>query len=458
MTDILSPNRVKNAQNNRTNVFSRTKERWLDEGIKFYNAKRFDESLSACEQALHLDPRCAQAYYGKGLTLSKLNHFEEALAAFEQAIRLKPDYARAYNGKGSALSRCGLYEESILAFERAINAEPKNGNAYFGKAEAFFRLKRYNEALDAYDMALRLDFRVANMDRGRCREMLQVGNNHFQSHNFDDAYVVYLIASLFISNQPEDYRVHAQVLYDKGKRLFEFKHYQEALQALEIAILLLRKLSQATNTGYIELGETLIGKGEVLFRLKRFHEIFKVYKEVRAAYNHDSSLYNAKSLSLIQKARDLYRDGFYLKSYAAYKRAILFNPKEDYKAEYNFKSQRLLYTSLDFYENGQYEMAFKTYEAAMQFNPDSLNRASLQVRNIGEARQSWYSRKHQLNNSQTRNDGDERHKDEKAIDYEGLMGGEQEGFVKKSPIFREEDTDAPDYYYKLYQEFDIDFE
>ena len=444
----------------RFNVSSKTKERWLAEGIIYYNAKRFEESLTACEQALQLDPHYAQAYYGKGLTLSKLNYFEEALAAYEQAIRLKPDYARAYNGKGSTLSKRGLYEESIMAFERAIEAEPKNGNAYFGKGEAFYRLKRYSDALNAFEIALRLDHRLESVDRGRSLEFLEVGSNLFQSQHVNEGYIVYQIAVLFISNQSEDYSVHGKVLFNEGKRLFELKHYQEALHALEIAILLQRKILQITNTGYVALGETLICKGEVLFRLKRFQEIPDVYKEVRIAYNHNPSLYSAKSCSLIQKARDYYSGGYYLKSYAAYKRAILFNPKPDYIAEYEIKSEGLLLRSLDFYEDNQYETAFMTYDAAIQFNPDSLKKVLVQAREISEVRQFWYSQKNRLNNnSQTLNRGGEKRKVEEAIDYKELMGGEHDDVVvKKAPIFREEDTDAPDYYYKLYQEFDREIE
>jgi tetratricopeptide (TPR) repeat protein len=80
--------------------------------------KRYEEALTAYEQALRLDPNDefaddgkqyvlgllkkkenALAYKKKGDTLFKLKRYEEALTAFEQALRLDPDCDGAYNSK-----------------------------------------------------------------------------------------------------------------------------------------------------------------------------------------------------------------------------------------------------------------------------------------------------------------------------------------------------------------------
>src|SRR5712691_7469061 len=48
----------------------KTKEDWLKEGIALRNLKRYEEALTACEQALRLDPNYAIAYNNKGHTLN----------------------------------------------------------------------------------------------------------------------------------------------------------------------------------------------------------------------------------------------------------------------------------------------------------------------------------------------------------------------------------------------------
>lgn len=176
----------------------------------------------------------------------------------------------------------------------------------------------------------------------------------------------------FVSSQSQDYAVHAIFLFREGIRLFELKHYEEALDVYEIAIWLQRIALRINGSStYIVLGEMLIAKGEVLFKLKRYQEVLDVYKQVRDAYMGDPQAYSTKSSSLIETAQSLYEKGCYVKSYAAYKRAILFDPYSGYLDDYKSKSRDLMLRSLDLYKHGRYDEAYAAYEEAITFNPDS---------------------------------------------------------------------------------------
>ena len=72
-----------------------------------YSLRRYEEALSACEQALQLDPNNAAFYADKGLALYRLERYEEALAACEQALQLNSTLALAYRHKGNVLERLG---------------------------------------------------------------------------------------------------------------------------------------------------------------------------------------------------------------------------------------------------------------------------------------------------------------------------------------------------------------
>jgi tetratricopeptide (TPR) repeat protein len=100
-------------------VSQKTKEQWLEEGNTLRNLKRYDESLSAYEQAIRLDPNYANACNGKGNVLWDLKRYDEALAAYEQAIRLDPNFANAYYNKGLALDKLGKSQEAKLAYDKA---------------------------------------------------------------------------------------------------------------------------------------------------------------------------------------------------------------------------------------------------------------------------------------------------------------------------------------------------
>jgi len=53
-------------------------------------------------QAIHLKPDYADAYYNWGYAYDKLGQYQPAIEYYNQAIRLNPNYARAYINRGVA--------------------------------------------------------------------------------------------------------------------------------------------------------------------------------------------------------------------------------------------------------------------------------------------------------------------------------------------------------------------
>jgi tetratricopeptide (TPR) repeat protein len=129
----------------------------LDTGDAHYDAGRYEESLTAHEQALQVDPRNAILYCCKGSILYRLKRYEEALAAYEQAIRLNVQYADAYIGKGNVLAEYKQYEDALAAYEQAIQIDSGLAAAYNNKAQTLYRMRRDEEALAVVEQALHLN-------------------------------------------------------------------------------------------------------------------------------------------------------------------------------------------------------------------------------------------------------------------------------------------------------------
>jgi len=130
---------------------------WLSKGNALFDLKRYEEALTAYDQALRLDPNNALAYTRKGNALGDLKRSEEALAAHEQALRLNPNSALAYNNKGMTLLNLKRFEEALAAYDQALRLDPNDALAYYGKGLALRNLKRSEEAQAAFDQAKRLD-------------------------------------------------------------------------------------------------------------------------------------------------------------------------------------------------------------------------------------------------------------------------------------------------------------
>ena len=84
-----------------------------------------------------LDPQTVQSsssLLNIGNELGDLGRYEEALSAYEEAIRLKPDYETAWFCKGSQLGNLERYEEAIAAYDEAIKLKADYIEAIFNKA------------------------------------------------------------------------------------------------------------------------------------------------------------------------------------------------------------------------------------------------------------------------------------------------------------------------------------
>lgn len=129
-------------QGNSLTLVWKTKEQYLNEGVRLGSLGRYREAIAAYEQALDLDPHFADAYFGKGNALYFLGRYEEALEAFEQAIRLAPLNAAFHNNKGSVLFALGRYLEALAAYEQALRLDPHRASAKRGRSLALRRLGR----------------------------------------------------------------------------------------------------------------------------------------------------------------------------------------------------------------------------------------------------------------------------------------------------------------------------
>ena len=69
--------------------------------------ERLDEAVACYEQALHIQPRLAEAHNNLGAARQAQGDAAEAEACYRRALQLKPDYADAHNNLGNILKAAG---------------------------------------------------------------------------------------------------------------------------------------------------------------------------------------------------------------------------------------------------------------------------------------------------------------------------------------------------------------
>ncbi|MGI9165308.1 MAG: tetratricopeptide repeat protein [Pyrinomonadaceae bacterium] len=89
-------------------------------------------------QRQHAD---AKKHYKQGVKYGRAKLYKQAAATFMQAIRVNPKYADAYYGLGHAFLDLGRLNEAIDAFQQVIKLDPKDEEAYARLGEAHARLR-----------------------------------------------------------------------------------------------------------------------------------------------------------------------------------------------------------------------------------------------------------------------------------------------------------------------------
>lgn len=104
-------------------------EIWVNLSATFYRWERYDEAMTAAEQALAIEPDSALAFYNRGLALMALGRYAEAATTYEAAIALDSENADFWAGLGIALRLLGENPEALAALERALEINPDHTQA-----------------------------------------------------------------------------------------------------------------------------------------------------------------------------------------------------------------------------------------------------------------------------------------------------------------------------------------
>jgi len=352
----------------------------------------YEQSYTAAQQALRLNPDLAEAHRALGgaeATLGMPGVEVETRKAVElnpndaenwydlwiasgngkdpdhkyilKALELNPDLAAAHDDRGMTLVNLQRYQEAVAEFREALRINSNDANAHNGLGSALNNLQRYDEAVAEYREALRIypNFGFAHKNLGSTLYYLQ---------RYEEAIAEFREA---LRIDPSNANAH----YDLGTTLYRLKRYEDASEEFRATI----RFNPNNANAHYDLGNTLAdlnqcdesaqefrvvlsinpndaqshyNLGNALFRLKRFDEAIAEYREAIRINPNNTDAHN----NLGQALNNLNR---YEEAVTEFREAIRINPDDA-------QAHKHLGSTFDYLK--RYEEAIVEYRKALRID------------------------------------------------------------------------------------------
>ncbi len=243
----------------------------IEEGIRLYYAWDTKGAKIFFEQAIEIDPSCAEAYRWRGSVYWSLSDYAEAVADFTSAIKLSPHYVDAYLARGKVLSLMGARKAAIEDFNTAISINPKNADAYTARAYALGNT--FEQRIADLTIAIQLDPENDERYSDRAGSYNYKGSVEHDRRKLEKALVDYTKA---IDLNPSYWPYYE----DRGDVYDEVERYDEAISDYTIAIQ--KYLSE--NHKFLVPGSYDAGLAELYHRRASTYQYNNQYAEAIADY------------------------------------------------------------------------------------------------------------------------------------------------------------------------------
>ena len=114
---------------------------------------RYDEAITAYQQAIALNPKFAAPHNHLGNVYATLGRYDEAIAAYQQAITLNPKFAAPHRGLGNVYRSIDRYEHAISDLRQATALDPEDWSSQAALADAYRNLGNEDAYLQAVELA-----------------------------------------------------------------------------------------------------------------------------------------------------------------------------------------------------------------------------------------------------------------------------------------------------------------
>ncbi len=115
-----------------------------------YKAKKYDQALASCNQALRLDSKCKEALWTRSKIYKEKIDYPSAINDLSKMIIFSPDDMEAFFARGLYYQEFNQHQSAINDFSKVISMDSKNALAYFHRAKSNEEITQYAKAIEDY--------------------------------------------------------------------------------------------------------------------------------------------------------------------------------------------------------------------------------------------------------------------------------------------------------------------
>ncbi|WP_293128738.1 tetratricopeptide repeat protein [Microcoleus sp. bin38.metabat.b11b12b14.051] len=123
----------------------------------YLTAGNLSEAISACQQALKIQPNFAAACKTLGNAFQRIGRLQSAADCYTNALRIQPDFAEVYANVASLYAQQQQWQPATFYYKKAIALKPDFAGAYRNLAKVLTELGQSEQANQAWYRAVALE-------------------------------------------------------------------------------------------------------------------------------------------------------------------------------------------------------------------------------------------------------------------------------------------------------------
>ncbi len=128
-----------------------------EEAAQLARFEQYELALQRAYLGTQLAPQKPQTWAVLGSLYLQIEKWNEGITALEQALNLDPNNAAILFALGAAHFQQENYSEAIAQLQAGLKIKPDTIGALFDLGNAYFKLQQFNQAINYYQQAITLD-------------------------------------------------------------------------------------------------------------------------------------------------------------------------------------------------------------------------------------------------------------------------------------------------------------